>query len=468
MGNGELPEAWDLGARGNGVLPSRVLPRVAFAAFGRPTFDLHLAESVLTDSRRALESLPIEVVSRSDLLTSVDQAEAFGRSLASVQLDAVICQFTTFVDARFVAAVCSGGDWPVVLWSLREPSAVGERLLLNSLTGANMAGQQLRRMGRMCSFVLGNPTEAAFGPRLMPTLRAAAVRRALRGLSVAVFGKTPDGFTFSEPDPANMARIGVNLHYIDLEQVFAEASALDDGAVAAAVDGLRRDVRGVEHVASEQLRRAAALETVVMRHVEATGAQATCVRCWPEFFTTYGAAACSFVSALNERGIASACEADVLGSVTMDVLSRFAEGPAYLGDLVEVREEDDLVVFWHCGAGAFSLASPETGAQAGVHPNRQVGLTMEFALRPGPVTIARFGECADGLRLLVSGGEVLARPQRFLGTAATVRLNAPGSALDKVREWIEGGWEPHYALVYGDVRAELRELGRMLGIVVAQ
>lgn len=445
-----------------------IRPRIALVAFGRPTFDLEMARSLLAQSRTALEGLPVELVLSSDLLTSVDAALAFGEQLAQETLDAVVCQFTTFVDARFVTAIASCGAWPMILWSLREPGqAAGSRLLLNSLTGANMAAQQLRRMNRWKALVLANPGEDAFPERLMPLLTAAGVRRHLSELSIAVLGSAPDGFTFSDPDPENLDRIGVRIHYLELDRIFRDAAALEPSSAATAANRLREQVSGADRVDLAQLDRAAALETVVQDRLDGIGAGAAAVRCWPEFFTTYGAAACSLVSSLNERGIAAACEADILGSITMDILHRLAGGPAYLGDLVEVNEAEDVVVFWHCGAGAFSLASPSTGAQAGVHPNRQLGLTLEFALRSGRVTIARLGECSRGLRLLIAGGEVLDRPQRFLGTAATVRLDGPtGSALPTVERWIADGWEPHYALIYGDVRRPLAVLASMLDVPV--
>src|SRR5699024_1086277 len=99
----------------------------------------------------------------------------------------------------------------------------------------------------------------------------------------------------------------------------------------------------------------------------------------PEFFNQLGAAACSTLSQFTEDGIVSACESDIHGSVSMYILQELSEGqPPYLGDLVHVNHESNSAVFWHCGAGAYSLARPQEGARAGVHPNRKLGFTMEF------------------------------------------------------------------------------------------
>lgn len=147
----------------------------------------------------------------------------------------------------------------------------------------------------------------------------------------------------------------------------------------------------------------------------------------------------------------------------MYVLQELSGGSApYLGDLVHVNEERNSVVFWHCGAGAYSLAHPSTGAQAGVHPNRKLGFTMEFGLKPGGVTIFRVSHTPSGYRLLVMRGNALDVPQPFNGTSVEVQL--PHDVSRTLTGLMNEGFEPHFALVYEDVVDALIELGRQLGI----
>lgn len=439
-------------------------PRLALAAFGRATFDLELAQAVLARSRAALEALPCEVVAASGLLTDPESAGAFGAEAAARGADVVICQFTTFVDARFVAALAAACPAPLLLWSLREPGRPGERLSLNSLTGANLAGRELGQLSRYFRFVLADPEEAAVGQRALGLARAAAAWRWMQGFGVLVVGDAPGGFHFCDPSAEAVAAAGLRLEKLELSELFARARAVSTTDWAAAVGAVRGHVAGLDRLAPEQVEGFGRLQVAIEAAVAERGVQAVAVRCWPEFFTDFGAAACSFVSALNERGVAAACEADVLGALTMGVLGRLAASPPYLGDLAAVDVQRDAAVFWHCGAGAFSLAHPASGATAGVQPNRRIGFTLEFALRPGRVTIARLGERSGALRLLVGGGEALDAPQRFLGTAGMVRLDGEGSVEARVTRLIEAGWEPHFGLVYGDVREELRDLAGLAGL----
>ena len=46
------------------------------------------------------------------------------------------------------------------------------------------------------------------------------------------------------------------------------------------------------------------------------------IRCWPEMFTEYGCASCGPMAMMNENKISCACEADVLGSLSCNILNQ--------------------------------------------------------------------------------------------------------------------------------------------------
>lgn len=52
--------------------------------------------------------------------------------------------------------------------------------------------------------------------------------------------------------------------------------------------------------------------------------------------------------------------------------------------------------------------------------------------------------------------------KKFLGTSLVVRTDA--CAEEIVQKTVEDGWEPHYAVIYGDVADELCILAHMLGM----
>jgi len=441
--------------------------RCGFVGFGRKTFDTATATRYLKDSGTFLRQQCADVVVIEDLITDVADIPKIALQLKA-QIDVLIAQFTTFVDARFIDELTQSLDIPVIVWAIREPNqGVRQRLALNSLTGANLASHMLTQRGKTFHFLYGNPDEQKVAERLQSILRYIDVFHRVKTFTVVTLGDAPDGFHFSSPQPQTTAQLGIRIVHLDLNDVFQRALNIADELVFDDIEAVRKQVRGLEHLPQDTVLRFAKLQQLLRHEIQELGAHAVAVRCWPEFFTEFGAAACSTVSALIEQGVMASCEADVLGALSMDIVGRLADSPAFLGDLVELDEETGAMTFWHCGAGAFSLARPEEGAVAGLHPNRNIGFTLEFGLRPGRVTVFRLGEGAEGqVRALVGLGTVLDEPQRFLGTSGRIVLDGEEDALDRLTRIMEVGFEPHYAIAYGDVTTFLRKLCGQLGIPV--
>ena len=141
------------------------------------------------------------------------------------------------------------------------------------------------------------------------------------------------------------------------------------------------------------------------------------MRCWPEFFTELGGAACGPMGMMGEDGTPCGCEADVLGTLSTLILRWLSGAPAFNSDLVDVDAADDTAVFWHCGQAPVSMADPDGPKRATVHSNRKLPLLYEFAFKPGRITLARLSQSKNVVRLVIGGGEVLKRPISYSGTS---------------------------------------------------
>ncbi|WP_237740490.1 sulfoquinovose isomerase [Paenisporosarcina sp. TG-14] len=437
--------------------------KVLYLPIGRKTFDLVAGEEKREESSSFLNSIVKEVVEPENIITSPEELEAF---LSTVDCDSIVTtiyQSVTFADGEFILSVISRVKAPVVVWSVREPS-VGGRLRLNSLTGGNSTSHTLRSENHSYSFVFGNAPEAQVQNTIKVKLSVHQVVQKLQLLKIGVIGKHPPGFFFSDTnDELLHKKLGPTVSYFDLQNAFEECVKLPRSRWEGMIERAEKQVIGLNR-SDETVKKFAQFSTYVKEMIEQEGITAIAVRCWPDFFNELGAAACSTLSQFTEDGIVSSCESDIHGSISMFILRELSHGSApYLGDMVHINEASNSAVFWHCGAGAYSLAHPETGAKVGVHPNRKLGFTMEFGLKPGPVTLFRLGYTkADGYRLLVMRGQALDTPQRFNGTSVEVKLETVVN--ETLYKLMEEGFEPHYAIVYDDVVEELIELGRQLSI----
>ncbi|MBM7554454.1 sulfoquinovose isomerase [Thalassobacillus pellis] len=435
---------------------------ILYMPIGRKTFNLETGEEQRKNSSILLKQLGWNVIEPEGIITSPEELSEFLDSIDSEKVIHSIYQSVTFADGEFVEILIKKIKAPVTVWSIREPS-IGGRLHLNSLTGGNSTSHVLYCANHPYTFIFGNPEEAQVQDKLLKNLKVQKVIEDLKAFKIGVIGEHPPGFFFSGTDEDKLHKqLGVELKHLDLYEAFEESKKLPKEAWQGAIERAEEQVIGLSRT-DKTVERFAQFSTHVQRLIQKENLNGLAIRCWPDFFNELGAAACSTLSQFTEDGIVSSCESDIHGSVSMYILQQLSGGqPPYLGDMVHVNEASNSVVFWHCGAGAYSLAHPDQGAQPGVHPNRKLGFTMEFGLKPGRVTMFRVGYTPKGYRLLVMRGNALDTPKRFNGTSVEVELETEVNST--LYSLMEEGFEPHYALVYADVADELVELGRQLGL----
>ena len=462
--------------------------RIGVLPLARPTFDVPYAEEVAKAAFASLDSLGAQIVGERSLLFDANSAEAALGLLKAHELDLILILQATFTDAAMTVKVAESVTAPLAIWAFPEPRA-GGRLRLNAFCGLNLAAHALGRAGKQFAWLYGPPTlvslrvdlsQIAAGARtdvnapyartamsVVDGERARAVAAKLRGARIGLVGEHPAGFDTCRYEPEALSALaGVEVTKIPLPDLFARASAIVGGELARERDDLDSKMTGLADVDQTQLMKSFQVLRAFESFRKDDGLSALAVRCWPEMFTEFGCAACGPMGILNERRTPCACEADMYGAVTALILQELAGDAAYLVDIVDMDEESNTGVVWHCGSAPMSMADPETPPIAQIHSNRKMPLLQEFALRPGRVTVARLSQAKNETALFVGGGEMLRAPKSFTGTSGVIRFDAPAATV--TARMMGEALEHHVAIVYGDHRAPLRALGQRLDLPVKE
>ncbi|MEQ8966008.1 MAG: hypothetical protein RID91_09305 [Azospirillaceae bacterium] len=465
------------------------MPRVGLLPLARPTFDVAYAGQILTEALNLLDGLDAEVVGPRELLFDAEAVRGALPGLQAEPLDLLLILQVTFTDATMTVAAAEAIDAPIALWAFPEPRT-GGRLRLNSLCGVNLAAHALGRAGEDCAWLLRDADDARATSDLARILagerraghaagapaedvdtaaraKAETARDRLAAARIGVVGEHPAGFDTCRYEPEGLAALtGTTAEPVALERVFAAAEAVPDDRASA----LRRDL--APRVAGLETMEAAATDgtlKVYQALADLAGAErydGLAVRCWPEFFTERGCAACGAMSMMTDGGRPCGCEADVYGTLTSLALQAVADDVAFMTDMVDLDVDGDTAVLWHCGLAPLAMADPQSRPHATVHSNRRKPLLMEFPLKPGRVTVARFSQARNRPRLVLAGGEMLRAPMAFSGTSGTIRFDRPaGEVLDTV---LAEGLEHHYAFAYGEHRPALRALAGLLDLPVLE
>ena len=436
-----------------------------YVPVGVPTFHLESAQDQFDRSVKALRAVDAAFVCPEKMLLSIDDLRAY---LDQVQPDLIVFQNLTFANAAYMSEVLRRFDVPLLLWTLREPVIDGGRLRLNSLTGAYSAANALRSFDdRRFAYVFGAPEEDTVKKAAENMVKAARLKKQMRGLKMAAVGHTPQGFGFGRAlDHELMSVFGVELESIEARELIDQAKAYTAEDCKEYLDRTEKCTCGLDKTPENNRIDHSRLYRAYSEYVRSHNIGALASRCWPDFFTAFGTPVCTVLSLLNDDGVAAACEADIYGALSMWLGMQLSGAPVFFGDPVSLDEGENTVTFWHCGAAACALARRDTGAVIGVHPNRKIGPAMDFGCEAFPeATIFRIGREADGsFRFFLAEGEALDKPKQFTGTSIVIRTDANSRSL--VEHSVEAGFEPHFVVIRGRHADTLSALADLFGFPV--
>lgn len=418
-----------------------------YVPVGVPTFHMESAEDAFVRSCKLLREIDPNFVCPEEKLLSVDALKAYLDPLAP---DLIVFQNLTFANAAYMSEVLRKFDCPIVLWTLREPVIDGGRLRLNSLTGAYSAANTLRAFDRRFIYEFGSPEEESVSKDFRQWVAAAKLKYAMRSLKIAAIGHTPQGFGFGRAlDTEMMNTFGAELVSIEARELIDRAKGYSDEECKPYLDKTACATCGLDCTPEKNRLDHARLYKAYSEWIEENSVGALASRCWPDFFTAFGTPVCTVLSMLNDDGVASACEADIYGALSMWVGMRLSGSPVFFGDPVSLSEGENTITFWHCGAAACSMARKDTGAVVGVHPNRKIGPAMDFGCEAfEDATIFRIGREPDGtFRFFLSEGAALDKPKQFIGTSIVIRTDRP--AREIVEGSVQDGFEPHFVVIRG-------------------
>ena len=416
---------------------------------GVGTFHMESADDQFEKSKEMLRRIDGRFVfPDSKLLTS----DALGNFLDEVRPDFIVFQNLTFANAAYMSEVLRRyNSCPLLLWTLREPVIDGGRLRLNSLTGAYSAANTLHAFNHAnFEYVFGAPDEKQTEEDIRSACRAAEVMFEMKSLKIAAVGHTPQGFGFGRALDAEMMRtFGAELVCVEAREIIDMAKSYTDDECEAFLEKTAECCTNFDKTPDENKKAHAKLYRAYTDFIKSNGIGALASRCWPDFFTSYGTPVCTVLSMLNDDGIASACESDAYGALSMWIGMKLSRSPVFFGDPVSLDENENTITFWHCGAAACSLARKDTGANTGVHPNRKIGPAMDFGCEAfEDATIFRIGRLPDGsFRFFVREGKALDKPKQFTGTSIVVETDENARLI--VEDSVRDGFEPHFAVIKG-------------------
>ena len=174
-------------------------------------------------------------------------------------------------------------------------------------------------------------------------------------------------------------------------------------------------------------------------------------------------------SLLTARGIPASGEGDLKNAVAMKVMDTLEAGGSYT-EFYAMDFDENFILMGHDGPGhiAISDRKPVLRELELYHGKAGYGVSVEFSVKSGPITIFGVTQTGDGrLKMLVAEGESMPGSTLRIGnTNSRLKFSLPPAAF--MNAWCEQGPTHHCALGIGHQAGVLTKVARLLDLEVTQ
>ena len=471
---------------------TRPAPRARVGVFGIgleaywPQFE-GLRERIEAYQRRVEQrvgELGADVIS-AGLVDTAPKAREAGDRFAAAQVDVVLCHAVTYATSSQVLPALQAAGVPAVLLALQPAATLDYGHTGTGEWLANCAACCVPEIAGACTRA-GIPYDTVAGTiddderawaRIGAWVRAAGAARALRRARIGFLGHTYPGMLDLYTDfTAVHAQVGAHVEVLEIDDLATRVAVV----TAAECTAKEAEVRAMFEFADPSgdpiagpiepealdwsVRVAVGLDRLVAdfeldaltyyyRGVEGNEAE------------RIGAGLIVGNSLLTARGVPTAGEGDLKTNLAQLILDRLGAGGSYT-EYYALDFAEEFVLMGHDGPAHVAIAQerPVLRALQLYHGKRGAGLSVETAVRHGPITIVGCTQTADGrLKLLAAQGESIPGATFRIGnTNSRLRFERPPAEFFEA--WCAQGPTHHVALGVGHAAAELERVARLLGL----
>jgi len=304
--------------------------KIGFIPANRGFFSKELAAKMREETVKAMEALGITVVVPDVAATKVgcvetrEEAEYAAELFRREAVQGLVVGAVNFGEEQGVAWCVKKAalDVPILIYGCQEE----ERLTMttkrrDAFCGLLSIGDVLRQIGAPYTVAqrpICFPSDASFTEDLDLFVRICRVVDGVRNARYGQIGARPDAFWTCRFGEKQLQRMGPTVVTLDLSEVIGGANRIpDDDAdlqrLVESIDGYA-DTSGVQRLS---VARSAKLELFLRRWARDNAIDAFGIQCWTSIQANYGVCSCATMSRFGDEGMPSACEADIMGTMSM-------------------------------------------------------------------------------------------------------------------------------------------------------
>jgi L-arabinose isomerase len=423
--------------------------------------------------------LDVEVVDVGFLSDAQDGARAAER-LRTADCDLIVLFVTTYLTSSMVLPIAQRSHTPVLVLDLQPTERMdhatfttGDWLAYCGQCSIPEIGNVFRRAGIPFRSVSGWLHQPSAWERISRWLDAARVRAALRHARHGLLGHLYPGMLDVSTDLTLIpTTFGSHVEVLEIDDLRVRVEQVSDAETAARMD-LAREIFSLDDsvveedfawgarvsVGLDRLVEDLELDTLAYYHRGLDGEQ----------HERLGAGMILGASLLTARGIPASGEYELRTTVAQLSTQVLGAGGSFC-EIQALDFLDGVVEMGHDGPAHLAVSSrqPLLRGLGVFHGKRGWGVSVEFDVQHGPVTLLGLGQDRDGtLAFVASEGNVVAGPLLAIGNT-TSRVDFGRDPGEWVDAWSATGVGHHWSLSTGHRAASYSAAAELLGIPFRQ
>ena len=409
-------------------------------------------------------------------VSDAQEAQQAAEKLRVADCDIIVIFLATYLTSSMVLPIAQRSNTPVLVIDLQPTEAMdhanfdtGDWLAYCGQCPVPEVANVFRRSGIEFRSVSGYLTQESAWQRITRWVNAAAVRGRLRTARHGLMGHLYPGMLDVSTDLTLVSsQFGSHVEVLEFDDLRVRVAEVTDAQVAERM-ALAREVFTLDDsvndddfawgarvsVGLDRLVEDFDLDSLAYYHRGLEG----------ELHERLGAGMILGASLLTARGIPVVGEYELRASIAMLAAQVLGAGGSFT-EIQALNFFDNVVEMGHDGPAhlAISARDPLLRGLGIYHGKRGYGVSVEFDVKHGPVTVFALGQDRDGsYTFITSEGEVVPGPLLAIGnTTSRVDFGAdPGEWVDA---WSATGTDHHWALAVGHRAADIGAAASLLGI----
>ena len=414
------------------------------------------------------------------LVDTASAAADAGRLFAASDLDLLICYVGTYATSSQVLPVVQRSKLPVLVLNLQPSEALdyertdtGEWLANCSTCCVPEIANAFSRARVQFRVVSGSLRNDPTAWREIDEWRhAARVVNALRNSRIGFLGHTYPGMLDMYSDFTMVtAQTGAHIEVLEMCDLECAVRQATDSEVEARLQAARETFT-LENAGQDDLHWAARIAAGLDRLVERfdlDGLTYYYRGLDGNLYERLGAGLILGNSLLTARGIPASGEGDLKTCLAMLILDRLGAGGSFT-EFYAMDLRENFLLMGHDGPGHLAIASgrPVLRGLDLYHGKRGSGVSVEFHVKTGPVTLAAMTQTAEGrLKMVLAEGESIPGPILRIGNTNS-RLRFPTGPREFVNRWCQEGPTHHCALGIGHVARAVEKFAELAGVAAVR